>query len=186
MEYQYISWAKLHSDIHHLSLNIEKKYKPDLLVAIARGGLTIAHIMSDFLELPITAFTVSSYHDQKQTTIPKITLHLGNKLHNKKILLVDNVSDSGKTFFRGLDYLKENGASEIKTAAPYIKPWTKYVPDYFQKSFASWIIFPFDMKENTQIIAKKLAKNGLSQKEIIKELKKIKIPDVFINCYSKL
>jgi len=185
MEYQYISWIKLHSDIHRLSLKIRKKYKPDLIVAIARGGLTIAHIMSDFLELPITTFTVSSYRDQKQINIPKITLHLGNKLHNKKILLVDNVSDTGKTFFRGLDYLKENGASEIKTAAPYIKTWTKYVPDFFQKSYTSWIIFPFDMKENTQIIAKKLSKKGLTQIEIIKQLKKIKIPDIFINFYSK-
>lgn len=66
-----------------------------------------------------------------------------------------------------------------------IKRRTKYVPDYFQKSFTSWIIFPFDMKENTQIIAKNLAKKGLTQIEIVEELKRIKIPDVFINCYSK-
>lgn len=174
----------MHNDIHDLSLKIAKKYKPDILVAIARGGLTIAHIMSDFLDLPITTFTVSSYHDQKQVTIPKITLHLGNKLHNKKILLVDNISDTGKTFFRGIEYLKENGAEEIMTTAPYIKPWTKYVPDFYLKSYTEWIIFPFDMKENTQIIAKNLAEKGLDKKQIIRELKKIKIPEEFINYYS--
>lgn len=185
MQYKYISWTKLHKDIHDLSLKIDKKYKPDLLVAIARGGLTIAHIMSDFLKLPITTFTISSYHDQKQVSIPKITLHLGNKLHNKKILLVDDVSDSGKTFLRGIEYLKENGASEIKTTSPYIKPWAKYLPDYYVKSLTEWIIFPFDIKENILTITKKMSKEGLTQIEIVRELKKIRIPNIFIKYYSK-
>lgn len=186
MKYQYITWRQLHNDIHVLSQNIALKFKPDLLVAIARGGLTVAHIMSDFLDCPITSFTVTSYHDQKQVTIPKITLHLGNKLHNKKILLVDNISDTGKTFIRGLSYLKENGAEEIVTTAPYIKPWTKYIPDYYVKSYSEWLIFPFDMKENTLTLAKNLEKSGKNRKQIAFELKKIKIPSEFINSYAKI
>ena len=176
----------MHDDIHDLSIKIEKNYRADIIVAIARGGLTIAHILSDFLDLPITSFTVSSYYDQKQVSIPKITLHLGNKLHGKKILLVDNVSDTGKTFIRGLAYLKENGASEIKTVSPYIKPWTKFMPDFYQKSLDEWIIFPFDMKENVLSVAKGLKKEGHSKKEIVRIFQKIKIPKRFVDCYLML
>lgn len=170
----------MHVDLQALSAKIEKTYKPDLIVAIARGGLTIAHIMSDFLELPITTFTVTSYADEKQVSVPKITFHLGNKLHNKKILLVDNISDTGKTFVRGIEYLKENGAVDIQTAAPYIKPWTIYKPDYYQSSVTEWVIFPFDMKENIVTITKKLKAEGLSEKKITERLIKTKIPKVFI------
>ena len=181
MKYKYIPWTDLHNDTHDLSLKIAGKCKLDLLVAIARGGLTIAHIISDSLELPIATFTISSYYDQKQISTPKITLHLGNKLHNKNVLLIDNISDSGKTFFYGIEYLKKRGVKKIITAAPYIKPWTKYVPDYYIKSFTEWIIFPFDIKENVQLITKNLTKEGLKQDEIIKELKRIEIPEAFIN-----
>jgi uncharacterized protein len=183
LKYLYLSWNTLHDTIHKLSNKIEKDYKPDLIVAIARGGLTIAHIMSDFLELPITTFTVSSYKDQRQISVPKITLHLGNKLHNRKILLVDNISDTGKTFIRGIEYLKENGASEIKSACPYIKPWTKFIPDYYQESVTEWVIFPFDMKENIVSLAKQMRKKGFTDKKIANMLTKIKIPKSFIDYY---
>lgn len=183
MKYLYLSWNRLHNDIYKMSVKIEKTYKPDIIVAIARGGLTIAHILSDFLELPITSFTVISYADQKQVSVPKITFQLGNKLNNKKILLVDNISDTGKTFIRGIEYLKENGAQEIQTACPYIKPWTTCIPDFYHVTVDEWVIFPFDIKENIQSITKKLTKEGHTKQYVKKEMRKIKIPSNFVNCY---
>lgn len=156
MNYLTVSWQTYHKLIYQLSEKIaKKKDRFDLIVAIARGGLTVAHILSDFNRLPITSFTISSYSDLKQSTNPKITLHLGNKLHNKKILLVDDVSDTGKTFIRGLKYLKTLGGNYIKTASIFVKPKTKFIPDYFVKKTDKWIIFPHDMKETIDSLKKK-------------------------------
>ena len=184
MKYLCLSWDKLHDDIYDLAQKIKKgPNKFNLIVTIARSGLSISHILSDFLKLPITSFTISSYKDLKQAKIPKITLKLGNKLHNKKILLVDDVSDTGKTFIRGIKYLKDLGAEEIVTASLYIKPWTKFLPDYHGKSTDRWIIWPFDMQETIEILKKKYLDQGLSKEKIKKELAKIGLPQRFINLF---
>jgi len=184
MKYLCLSWTKLHSDIYDLSQEIKKSHvKFNLIVTIARSGLSISHILSDFLKLPITSFTISSYKDLKQDRIPKITLKLGNKLHKKRILLVDDVSDTGKTFIRGIKYLKDLGAEEIVTASLYIKPWTKFLPDFHAKSTDRWIIWPFDMKETIDILKKKYLTQGFSKEKIKKELVKIGLPKKFINLF---
>lgn len=184
MEYYAVSWQRLHSTVFELSQKIEKsKEKFDLIVAISRGGLTISHIVSDFLRLPITTFTISTYKDFKQHKVPEITLKIGNKLHNKKIILVDDVSDTGKTFIRGIEYLKSLGADHIRTASPFIKPWTKFIPDYYDREIDKWIIFPFDMRESVDTITRNLKKEKYSGLKIRNHLKKIGIPSHFINTY---
>ncbi|MBI4974090.1 hypothetical protein HZC27_05785 [Candidatus Roizmanbacteria bacterium] len=186
MEYLTLSWRSLHTTIYHLSEKIKKANQHyDLIVAVARGGLTVSHILSDFINLHITTFTVSTYKDFKQQTIPEITLRLGDKLHNKSILLVDDVSDHGKTFKRGIEYLKELGAEKITTASPYIKTWTKHVPDFYMKATDKWIIFPFDMKESVGILSKNYAKEGMSSSQIKRKLVQIKIPKYFVEKFVK-
>jgi hypothetical protein len=37
--------------------------------------------------------------------------------------------------------------AEIKTATLYIKPWTKYVPDYYAEQVNEWVIFPWETEE---------------------------------------
>lgn len=177
MKYFCPGWQKLHNQTHLLSQKIEKsKNKFDLIVAIARGGLTISHMLSDFLHLPITSFTVSSYKDLKQAKMSRITLKLGNKLHNKKILLVDDVSDTGKTFIRGIKYLKELGAEKITTASVYIKPWAKFFPDYYVESTDKWIVFPYDMKETIRDLKKRISPD---------EMIAIGLPKYFVEQYGK-
>ena len=177
MRYLCPNWQQLHNETHKLSEKIEKsKIKFDLIVAIARGGLTTAHMMSDFLKLPITTFTVSSYKGLKQDKMSKITLRLGNKLHNKRILLVDDVSDTGKTFVRGIKYLNELGAEKIFTASVYIKTWTTHFPNFYILSTNKWIIFPYDMKETI---------DALKDKHSSKELLDIGIPKYFVEKYGK-
>ena len=107
-------------------------------------------------------------------------MRIGNKLHNKSILLVDDVSDHGKTFKRGIEYLKELGVKKITTASPYIKTWTKHVPDFYIKATDRWIIFPFDMKESVDVLSKKYVKEGMSSAQIKRKLLQIKIPKYFV------
>ena len=97
-----ITWDTLREGTFELSKQIETNtLKPDLIVAIARGGLTIAQLLSDSLSLPIATFTVVSYKDLKQSHQPTITHPLGSPLDGKKVLLVDDISDTGITFKRG-------------------------------------------------------------------------------------
>ncbi len=184
MDFLSISWKNLHTSTFRVAQKIEhEKYHFDLIVAIARGGITIAHIFSDFLKLPVATFTISSYKDLQQTQVPEIKLKLGDKLHNKHILLVDDVSDTGKTFVRGIEYLKELGAESIKTTSLFTKPWTTFTPDYFDREVKEWIIFPYDMRETVEAISKMMKKEGKTKEEIIKRLLGFQIEKLFIEKY---
>jgi uncharacterized protein len=181
MQFLSVDWQGLHDRVFKLSEAVEKDNNFDVIVAVARGGLTISHILSDTLGLPITSFTVSSYRDLKQQENLKVTFKIGNKLENKKILLVDDISDTGTTFIRGINYLHELGATEIKTAALFTKPWTKFVPDYYVEEVDKWIIFPYEGKETVQSLAKKLIKDGKSRTEIKTFLTKLNIHPKYID-----
>ncbi len=187
MEFLSVTWKDLHLSSFNLSQQIKKGgNKPDLIVAIARGGITIAHILSDFLRLPVSTFTISSYKDLKQHTIPEIKFKLGESLHNKHILLVDDVSDSGKTFVRGIEYLQELKAKTIQTASLFIKPQTCFVPNFYVKKTKKWIIFPYDMRETVEAVTKIMKREHSSQDTLKVELKKLRIPSVFIEHYLEL
>jgi len=90
MDFLPVSWQRLQDDTFALSQQIEKSGNHfDLIVAIARGGMAIAQILSDFLSLPVATFTVSSYKDLSQNKLSDISYHLGGDIKNKNILLKD-------------------------------------------------------------------------------------------------
>ncbi len=180
MDFLSLRWQDLEEKTYLLSQKIQKSgQKLDLIVAVARGGLTIAQLLTDFLQLPITSFTVTSYRDLQQQSIPKITFKIGNQLHNQKILLVDDISDTGKTFERGLAYLKELGAAKIITASLLIKPWTTFIPDYYVDKADQWVIFPYEIRETTQALFSKFRQEGKSDAEIKQLLRKLNISTWF-------
>ena len=172
-QYLYIPWVKY----YQLALQLAHKIKTanprlSLIVAIARGGLTLSQLLSDALTLPIASFTVQSYKDLKQTHLPHITYGLGGYLHNKRVLLVDDVADTGKTFIRGLAYLKELKAKneDIITAAIHYKPHSEFVPDYFVDTTSAWIIYPYELIETLGQLTHIWKREKLSHKEIVKRL----------------
>jgi hypoxanthine phosphoribosyltransferase len=187
MDYYSVSWKQLHSTTHSLTEKIIKKdVKLDLIVGIARGGLTIAHIASDFLKLPVASFTISSYKDLKQQEMSDISYHVGGDLKDKHILLIDDVSDTGKTFVRGIKYLADLGTASVTTASLYIKPWTNHLPDFYVKSVNDWIVFPYDMRETVEALQTNLLKDGKTPEHISRQLSLIKIPKKYITKYLKI
>ncbi len=186
MEYYSVSWKELQYTTYLLAEKISKEKKEyDLIVGIARGGLTVAHIASDFLKLPVASFTISSYKDLQQQEMADISFHVGGDLKNKNILLMDDCSDTGKTFIRGKEYLSDLGASCVTTASPFIKPWTKHFPDYYSVTVGKWIVWPFDTRETIDDLQRVLTKEGKSSSQIIKQLVDLKIPKRYINRYFK-
>lgn len=173
--YLNVTWDEFRSLIFTLSQKIQaSSFKPNLIVTIARGGLCSARMLSDLLTLPIAAFTIQSYTDLQQSGIPHITYGLDASLHDKKILLVDDVSDTGKTFIRGLAYLEELGAAQqnVRTVATHYKPHASYKPDFYAAETSDWIIYPYEPYESLKTLAKKWQQKGASKLKIKKLLQK--------------
>jgi len=184
MNFLSLTWQQLHKDTFVLAKKIEaSEEKPDLIVAIARGGMSIAQILSDFLSLPVATFTVSSYKDLRQKGPSDISFHVGGDVKNKRVLLVDDVSDTGKTFERGIQYLHELGVTSITTAALLVKPQSKYLPDFFVKKTSAWIVFPYEIKETILSVSSVMKKEKKTIAEIRTKLKELKIPGKFVKYY---
>lgn len=146
MDFIRITWESLEKDCIALAKKIDST-KIDEIVSISRGGNVVSRLLSDLLDLPISHIAIESYADLQQEKEPIITQVSSRAFKGENILLVDELADSGKTFLRGLAYLKALPISHIYTAAPYYKPHSIYRPDFWKKELDGWIIFPYEMHE---------------------------------------
>ncbi len=171
VQYEIPSWNRIYDMLLKQAQKIRAdNYKPDIIVCIARGGLVPSRILVDLLNSKeLEVITIEYYIDFGQTKkepILKQCLH--TKLHNKKVLLIDDVSDSGKTLQLARKHLEEQGAKEIKIATIYRKPGTRTKPDFWEKETDRWIVFPWEAKETIGKIKKKTADIQAKNKEFTK------------------
>jgi hypoxanthine phosphoribosyltransferase len=172
MQYEIPTWNQIYD---MLLAQAEKilEFKPDLIVGIARGGLVSARILTDLLETPQLATIEVDFYIGINQTKPEPTLKqsLTIPLRGKRILLVDDIADTGKTLQLAKSYLQDQGPLEIKVATLYLKPQTITQPDFYEKQTSNWVIFPWDTKETIRkIIQKKPGKRQANQ-EIAKLVK---------------
>jgi len=157
------SWNQIHVFLVQLAEKIkESGFNPDIIVGVARGGWIPARIMSDMLENHKLANISAEFYVNigKTKQQPVITQPISTTVKNMKVLVVDDLADSGESLKRVTDHLEKQGAQEIKIATIYYKPWSTIVPHYFEKQTRNWIVFPWEQKETTRKILKTITSKG--------------------------
>lgn len=148
-----VSWEELEIDCFALYQKI-KKYKFDRILCISRGGLVWARMFSDLSgNLPVSHLTVVSYQDLKQQKEVKIT-ETPKKLKNERLLVVDEIVDTGKTLKIIKDYLRSLSINNYYTLSPIIRSFTNPKPDFYLKIIDDWIIYPYELKETYKAFLK--------------------------------
>lgn len=174
IDYEVTTWNQIYDMLICQAQKIHSQnYRPDIIVAVARGGLVPARILTDLLETPtIGAIQVEFYAGiQKTLCEPTLKQILNTKITDKKILLVDDIADTGESLKLAKTYLQAQGAQEIKTATLYQKPQSITIPDFYEKQTTSWLVFPWDIKETLRrIIQNQQGKRPLNQ-EVAKLVK---------------
>jgi hypothetical protein len=171
-EFEIPTWEQIYELLLNLAGRITKTgFKPDVIVGISRGGWLPARIMSDLLEnLEIANVKATFYLGVAETKgDPIITQPVSVSVCGKKVLVVDDVSDTGKSLALVRSHLVERGAKDVKFVTIYCKPWSIVIPDWFEKETKFWIIFPWDRKENVRLILEKCMQKG----KIVEEVKEI-------------
>jgi len=167
-EFEIPTWEKIYELLLNLANQIKKAgFKPDMIVGVARGGWLPARILSDLLEIPEIANVKAEFYLSVAETKgePVITQPVSVQVKGKKVLVVDDVTDTGKSLALVRDHLKEKGATAIKMATIYYKPWSILTPDWFEKKTRCWIIFPWERKETVRRILEKCKKHGKAKEE---------------------
>jgi len=137
----YYSYDEFRLDLQKLILKLDS-YRPDAIVAVARGGLTMGHMLSLKLNNK-NLFTINanSYQDNKQTTAIKIS-NIPNLSNVKTVLVVDEIVDSGRSLSEIMHILKNTYPNiKFKTASIFYKQNASFVPDYFVRDALAWIDF---------------------------------------------
>ncbi len=145
MDPECLTWHDIEKAVEALSIKIREEYDPDIIVGIARGGLIpsvrLSHLLNDLL---MRVVHVKYYEDVDETTDePEIFWSDVEKLEGK-VLIVDDVADTGNTLEVVLDHLKERIEGELKIATIAYKPSSKIMPDYFIYETEKWIVFPWE------------------------------------------
>jgi len=168
-QYEVPTWNQIYDMLLFQAQKIQNDgYRPDIIVGIARGGLVPSRVLADLLETKDFAIITIEYYvgigQKNKEPILKQCLH--TQVTNKKVLLVDDVSDCGRSLQLAKKHLEEQGASEIRIATVYCKPGTISTPDYFEKETSHWIVFPWEAKETMARILKKTEGKRELKKEI--------------------
>ncbi|MEK7141773.1 MAG: phosphoribosyltransferase [Patescibacteria group bacterium] len=186
VQYLSVTWDQFHSLSLLLADQILKSKTPvDEIVAIARGGLSIGLILTDFLAKPISTITIQSYTDIEKQGEVHITSKLGKQIKGKNILLVDDIADSGKTFLRAIKYLKKFLPASITTAALFYKPHSVFHPDFYAKETSAWILLPHEVVEWITTFTNSMIKTGKSKVDIHTFLNKLGYNDSQISFAQK-
>ncbi len=136
-----ITYEEYKKVVEKLALEIEKKYQPTVLVGIMRGAAPIIDILSRIFKLPTAYVVIQSYSGdtvqdkQGELVFARDISAIATNEDFKNVLLVDDLSDTGLTLNKSIEWLKEyepvkDHISEIKTACLWKKKSSTFTPDF--------------------------------------------------------
>jgi hypoxanthine phosphoribosyltransferase len=187
VQYEIPAWSQIYDMLLCQAQKIQTApYKPDIIVGVARGGLVPARILVDLLEIPqFASILVEFYVDIAQTKQePVLKQALAIPVEGKKVLLVDDIADTGRSLKLAQTCLQTQGAAEVKTAVLYFKLQSIIKPDFYEKQTSRWVIFPWDTKETLRKILQKQTDKRQARQEIAK-LVKAGLPKHLVDSLSK-
>ena len=159
-----ISFEEYLDTVEKLALEINNNFKPTVLVGIMRGAAPIIDILSRILKLPTAYIVIQSYSGegtedkQGELVFARDISSIAKDEDFKKVLLVDDLSDTGLTLNRSIEWLKKyqpikNHIQEIKTACLWKKKSSKFIPDFCPIKLDNdpWIVQPTEHYEEMSI-----------------------------------
>ncbi len=158
-------------------------YKPDVIVGLARGGWVLARVLCDFIgvkdlvSLKVEHWGVTATPDGTA----KLKHAINVDLKGKKILVVDDITDTGESMRVAVEYIKSLEPAEVRTASLLHLTCAKFKSDYIGEELPwIWVIFPWNFTEDMCTIVPKVCTRlkinpncDVNIKKLREELKKL-------------
>lgn len=142
-----MGWHEVEKAVAALANALRRDYNPDVIVGIARGGLIpavrLSHLLGDKMLRIIHVKYYKGVNLRREE--PELLADVG-KLEGK-VLVVDDVADTGTTLEFVVRHLKERGAKEVRIATIAWKPHSRIKPDFYIFETDKWIVFPWEEME---------------------------------------
>lgn len=150
-----VSWNEIDHIVNELAKKID--YLPDWLIGVSRGGLVPVRLLSDRLGIQNVAIVRAEFYKSMGEThdYPRITQDVCVDLAGRKILIVDDVADTGRSLIALKEYFHKKGVKEVKIATFHVKPHSIVKPDFFVEETSSWLVYPWEVVEVEHELNKK-------------------------------
>ena len=162
-----------------LSLAVTEKIKasgfqPDFMVGLARGGWVLSRVLcdqlgvKDLVSLKVEHWGVTATPDGKA----QIKYPFGIDLTGRRVLVVDDITDTGDSMILAVNYVREKNPAEVRTAALRHIEGSKFVPDYYGDVITwRWVVFPWNYVEDMCNLVAKAAEGAKGLDEVKRRLK---------------
>jgi hypoxanthine phosphoribosyltransferase len=129
-------------------------FQPDIILSIARGGFFLGAGLGYAIDVK-NSFTLSvEFYTgvNERLPMPIVLPPVPNRvdLHGAKVLVADDVADTGETLKLVKDFL-EGYVAEVRFAVLYEKPASIIKPEYAWRQTDKWIEFPWSVQGKVQI-----------------------------------
>ena len=162
----YVSYDEYHNLIEKLAIRVhQSQWQFDTILCLARGGMRPGDILSRIFDKPLAIMSTSSYRADAGTT--QGVLDIARFITTPKgeiagrVLLVDDLADTGETLNAVIHQLKNNYApiTELRSAVIWTKGLSSFQADYSVETLPTnpWIHQPFesyDALSPAQLLAK--------------------------------
>lgn len=177
-------------DLAWLSFEISKQIRLkniqiDRIVTLAKGGWPMTRSLVDYLKVPeVASIGVKFYQGINQRlNMPEIYQDLPVSVRGEKVLLFDDVADTGESLEFTKKYLLDHGVAEVTTATLFYKPHSHFLPDFYGAQTSAWIIFPYDTVEMIKILGSNWSSKQIPSHEIRDRFTKLGFGQEIINYY---
>ena len=183
-EKRYLTAQSLLEDSYALARKVlDSNFNPTFIVAIWRGGapigiavqefLAVHGIHSDHIAIRTSSYEAAIDQQQREVRVHSIKYLVDNLQRDDKLLLVDDVFDTGRSIDAIILELKRktrlNMPKDVRVAVPYYKPsrnLTTRIPDYYLYETTAWLKYPHSLEG---LSAEEIAKQRPRLYEIIKD-----------------
>tara|TARA_Y100000590_G_scaffold447240_1_gene582163 strand:- start:866 stop:1387 length:522 start_codon:yes stop_codon:yes gene_type:complete len=159
-----INFEKYVETVEKLAIEIDKEFKPTVLVGIMRGAAPIIDILSRIFKLPTAYIVIQSYSGkgmedkQGELVFARDISSIAREEDFERVLLVDDLSDTGLTLNKSIEWLRKytpvkKYIKDIKTACLWKKKSSKFNPDFCPIKLDSdpWIVQPTEHYEELSL-----------------------------------
>lgn len=149
----YVSYDEYHNLCEKLALRIHQSgWEFDTILCLARGGMRPGDILSRIFDKPLAIMSTSSYRAEAGTVQGHLDIaHYITTPRGEiagRVLLVDDLADSGATLHKVVDMLRTKYAkiTELRSAVIWTKGLSTFAPDYSVDFLPTnpWIHQPFE------------------------------------------
>ncbi|MEM5802234.1 MAG: phosphoribosyltransferase family protein [Candidatus Aenigmatarchaeota archaeon] len=173
----YVSANQFDLMLLRLALMVKKSYQPENIVVVERGGFApLRRILDVFPDVPYDSLRVTHYlEDGVALDEPRIVkpLRYPEKVRDKKNLVLEECTDTGKTSMLVKNYLKELGAKDVRVGVLFHKYRSKFEPDWFVDRTDKWIYFWYETIES----GRNLRNKGMSVDDVVAHFRDVGVPE---------